>query len=479
MRRALGIGKLTQKSGDLALAELLFETLRNRILDGAFRHGEKLPGTRLIARDAGVSRWTAVIAVDMLIAEGLAEARKRSGTYASWSGSAAGFKPDAPDADQAEASKPHLPFAVGVPGLDLFPMQVWRRLQSHRWKQMPLDALQPGHDGGWPELRAAIAAHVATMRGIRCAPSQVFVTTSAHSAILLAGEVLCRPGSVVWMEEPGYFRTRSALQAAGLAPVPVMVDGEGIDIADGRRQAPKAAMAVVTSSSQFPTGVGLSDARKQSLLEWSASVGSFIVEDDFAGEFDMGHASTPLATMPNAARVVYMNTFSTTIFPSLRLSYLIVPKPICERFNEAVRQTERYATVPNQIVLADFLTSGQFMKHVRRCREAYAERREVLLRALQEECGGVFLIDEAAGGLHLCAKFAQARDDVAIAAAARDAGIVVEPLSRFYANAPKLAGLLLGFAGFRPDVLRDSARRLGALLNTHAFDRTRAAAAGF
>src|SRR5262249_6671598 len=148
--------------------------------------------------------------------------------------------------------------------------QIWRRLQAKHWKEMPVDALQAGHDGGWPDLRAAIAAHVGAMRGLKCAPSQVFVTTSAHAAILLAGEVLCRPGSVVWMESPGYFRTRAALQAAGMAPVGVAIDDQGLDIQDGRRLAPRAAMAVVTPSFQFPTGVGLSEERKHALLEWSA-----------------------------------------------------------------------------------------------------------------------------------------------------------------------------------------------------------------
>lgn len=469
--RAIGIEKIAPKSGDLALAERLFETLRDRILDGVMRHGEKLPGTRPIARDAGVSRWTAVMAVDMLIAEGLVEARKRSGTYVSWSGSTAGFKSDPSANDQPEALKPHLPFAVGVPGLDLFPMQVWRRLQARRWKQMPLDALQTGHAGGWPELRAAIAAHVAMTRGIKCAPAQVFITTSAHAAVLIAGEVLCRQGNVVWIEDPGYFRTHAALHAAGLAVVPVALDGEGIDIDEGRRLAPKAAMAIVTASVQFPTGIKMSEARKQSLLEWSASVGSFIVEDDFGGEFIKGRAPTALAAMPNANRVLYMNTFSTTIFPLLRLSYLIVPKPLCERFNEAVRQTERYATVPNQIVLADFLASGQFAKHVRRCKDAYAERREVLLDALREECAGVLQVDDGAGGLHLCAKFAKPLDDTAVAAVAREAGLIVEPLSRFYTNAPKQSGLLLGFAGFRLESLRESAKRLGAVLKSPAAAR--------
>jgi GntR family transcriptional regulator/MocR family aminotransferase len=431
----------------------------------------------MIARDASVSRWTAVVAVDMLIAEGLVEARKRSGTYVSWSGGGATFKPDATTGELTEPSAPHVPFAVGVPGLDLFPMQAWRRLQARRWKEMPIDALRPGHSAGWPDLRNAIATHVAATRGIKCTPQQVFVTTSAHAAIVLAAEVLCRPGSVAWMEEPGYFRTRAGLQAARLAPVAVAVDREGISIDDGRRLAPKAGLAVVTPAYQFPTGARMSEARKQALLEWSASVGSFIIEDDYAGEFAFGRSATqPLAAAPGAAHVVYMNTFSTTIFPSLRLSYLVVPKAIADRFAEALRRSERYATVPNQIVLADFISSGQFAKHLRRCRDAYAERRTALVDALKEFCSDTLAVERGAGGLHICAKFTQKADDAAIAAAAQAAGIVVEPLSRFYAESPAEMGLLLGFAGFRPEALRDGVKRLAGILDEQR--RTQRSAAG-
>ncbi len=464
-RQALGMIGLARKGKDLALAQLVFENLRNRILDGLWRHGEKLPGTRIIAKDAGVSRWTAVMAVDMLLAEGLVETRQRSGTYVVWSGSGPEYKPGESGHDQQEKPNAHVPFAVGVPGLDLFPMQTWRRLQAKHWKDMPVDALQAGHDGGWPDLRAAIAAHVGAMRGLKCSPTQVFITTSAHAAILLAVEVLCRPGSVVWMEEPGYFRTRAALQAAGAAAVGVAVDAQGIKIEDGRRLAPKAAMAVVTPSFQFPTGAPLADERKHALLEWAAQAGSFILEDDYACEFRQGRAaSTPLAAMPNGQRVVYMNTFSTTIFPSLRLSYLIVPRAIADRFTEALRRTERYATIPNQIVLADFLSSGQFSKHLRRCREAYAERRETLELALKDRCDGIFSNATARGGMHLCLRFDRRTDDEAVAAAAREAGIVVEPLSRFYAGAKKDSGLLLGFAGFRPEALGVATERLSKVL---------------
>ncbi len=462
-RPVLGLIGPARKGKDLALAQVVFENLRNRILDGLWRHGEKLPGTRVIAKDAGVSRWTAVMAVDMLLAEGLVEARKRSGTYVNWSGAGPSLRPDSSPA--SDGPKAHVPFAVGVPGLDLFPMHIWRRLQAKRWKEMPVDALQTGHDGGWPELRASIAAHVGSTRGLKCTPSQVFVTTSAHAAILLAGEVLCRQGSVVWMEEPGYFRTRAALQAAGLAPVAVAIDGQGLNVDDGRRLAPKASMAVVTGAFQFPTGVALGDGRKHELLDWSAQVGSFILEDDFASEFRHPRAATmPLAAMPNAQRVVYMNTFSTTIFPSLRLSYLIVPRAITDRFAEALRRTERYATVPNQIVLADFLASGQFAKHIRRCREAYAERQRILVEALESDCDGLFAGAPLLCGMHACVRFKQRVDDNEVATAARAAGLIVEPLSRFYANPTTDTGLLLGFAGFRPDSLRDAVKRLAPII---------------
>ena len=369
------------------------------------------------------------MAVDMLIAEGLVEARNRSGTYVNWSGSGPDLRP-APGAPAAPIDGPEA--ARALRRRRARPRSLSRCMSGaasrpSAGRTCPSTRLQTGHDGGWPELRTAIASHVGATRGLKCAPSQVFVTTSAHAAVILAAEVLCRPGSVVWMEEPGYFRTRAALQTAGLAPVAVAVDDEGMNIDDGRRLAPKAAMAVVTGAFQFPTGVALSDHRKHELLDWSAQVGSFILEDDFACEFRHPRSATlPLAAMANAQRVVYMNTFSTTIFPSLRLSYLIVPRAIADRFAEALRRTERYATVPNQIVLADFLSAGQFAKHIRRCREAYIERQHALTQALETECAGVFS-HTMVSGMHVCARFRQRIDDVAVADKARDVGLMVEP----------------------------------------------------
>lgn len=461
---AVGIGGLRRDDTDRALASLLFENLRNLILDGVWAHGEKLPGTRIIAKDAGVSRWTAVMAVEMLLAEGLVEARKRSGTYVNWSGDRPGSQRTETVERVGEASQ--VPFAIGAPALDVFPLHVWRRIQAKQWKNIPLDALHGGSGTGWAALREAIAVHVAATRGIKCTPAQVIVSTSSHAIVLLASEVLCSPGSIVWIEEPGYPSFRSALDAAGLMPLPVAVDAEGINVAQGLRHAPRAAMAIVSAAFQFPTGVQLSVGRKKALLDWSNETGAVLLEDDYACEFRLDRLSaTPLAAMSNNGRVIYMNTFASTIFPSLRLSYMVVPLALASRFAEVLRRSERYATVPNQMVLAEFLASGNFAKHLRRSRETVSERRQALLRALEEECSSFFRDDIVDGGLHLTARFRHRTDDVALARVVRAAGIAVEPLSRFHALPTDESGLLLGYSGYHPERLREATKQLSAVLS--------------
>jgi GntR family transcriptional regulator / MocR family aminotransferase len=470
-RTALGIVSLARNDGDLALAERLFDNLRNRILDGIWRHGDKLPGTRIIARDAGVSRWTAVVAVDMLIAEGLVEARKRSGTYVAYRGAT---RRESAPAAHLETAQANVPFALSVPALDLFPMHVWRRLQARRWRQMPTAALEDGDRTGWPVLRQAIAEFATTVRSIQCTAEQVVVVPSVEAAGRLVAQVLCRPGSLAWVEDPSAPNVRAIVQSAQLTPVSVATDDEGIDVDDGCRLAPLASLAVVTSSVQFPTGVRMSEARRRRLLEWSASAGAWIFEVDHNSEFPFG-SSRPLASLPGAKRVVYFDTFGKMLFPALRVAYLIVPRDAAARFHEAAMSYDRPPSVPNQIILADFLASGQFAKHLRRCREAYAERRDALVGALRRECADVLAIDGEQHGLFVCARLARGVDDVMIARRLREAGVVVEPLSPLYARPTDQRGLLLGFAGHKPELIRGAAAKLGEALRV-ALSFRRAAA---
>lgn len=462
-RAALGLVSLARNDVDRALAERLFENLRNLILDGVWRYGDKLPGTRIVARDAGVSRWTAVVAIDMLIAEGLVETRKRSGTYVAWRG-AARIKGHATDGERDTADAP---FGLGLPALDLFPMQAWRKLQARRWRHMPPAALQEGHVSGWPALREAIAEFAATVRGIHCSPDQVFVVSSVEAGGRRTGEALCHPGNLAWVEDPGSKGVQALVRSSQLVPVAVRVDREGIDVEEGIRLAPRAPLAVVTPATQFPTGIRMSDARRGRLLEWARSSQAWIFEGDHALEFPSGRR--PLAATPGADRVVYFDTFGKMLFPSIRLAYIIAPPSAVEKFAAADQTYDRPPPVPTQIVLTDFLTSGQFAKHLRRCREAYAERRHALLSALQEECAGLLAVAPEQEGLFLCATLPRGLDDVAIVAKAAERGLALTALSSCYERkSEEQKGLLLGFTGHPPDRLRVAAKTLAQVLKEEA-----------
>jgi GntR family transcriptional regulator/MocR family aminotransferase len=464
---------LARKDVDRALAERLFENLRNLILDGVWRYGDKLPGTRIIARDAGVSRWTAVVAIDMLIAEGLVEARKRSGTYVAFQGATRTV--EHPVAGEA-AAVPAAPFALGLPALDLFPMHVWRKLQARRWRQMPAAALDEGHAAGWPALRQAVAEFAATVRGIQCSADQIFVVSSVEAAGRLTGQVLCRPGSLAWVENPGTANTNAIVSSAQLVPVSVSVDDEGIDVDEGRRLAPAASLAVVTPAAQFPTGLRMSDVRRRRLLDWASSAGAWIFEADHTMEYPSGRA--PIASLAQADRVVYFDTFGKMLFPSLRVAYLVVPRETVSRFQAADLSYDRPPPVPNQIILADFLTSGQLGKHLRRCRDAYAERREALLSALNEECASLLSIAPGQEGLFVCARLPRGVDDVAIVDKARERGIVLTALSPRYDRPTEDRGLLFGFSGHGPETLRESVKALAPILKAMVPARTLSAAVG-
>jgi GntR family transcriptional regulator/MocR family aminotransferase len=259
----------------------------------------------------------------------------------------------------------------------------------------------------------------------------------------------------VWTEEPGYFGTPQAVRAAGAEPVPVPVDAEGLMVGEGIARAPAAKLAIVTPACQFPLGVPMSLARRRELLDWAAAQNAWIIEDDYDCEFpSTKRVLRPLAALGEASRVVYVNTFSKTLFPALRLAYAIVPEALIDRFIAARRGIDRNTTVPNQMVLADFLSTGQFARHLRHCRDAYAERRAVMLEGLEREFGGALKTNTFSPGLHICATYKSNADDAHLAALAAKSGVVVEPLKRFFAGSQTQSGLLLGYAGFTPAVIR-------------------------
>lgn len=459
-RQTSGLMTLAAQARGATLTGQLFQSMRRLITEGVWRRGERIPGSRILARDASVSRTTVLATIEMLVAEGLLETRGTAGTFVA--GTSADKSTAPAKASAIPLPAPNLvPFSASTPALDLFPLRVWRRLQARRWSTMPLAALDDGDDAGLLELRAAITAHLDASRGIKCGAHQIVVVSSAQSAIHLAALVLAERGAKVWTEEPGYFSAASAVRAAGAQTVPVPVDDEGLIVDEGVRLAPQAKMAIVTPACQMPLGVPMSLTRRTQLLHWARTHEAWIVEDDYASEFPAAkRVSNPLAAMASSDRVIYVNTFSKTLFPALRLAYLIVPEPLVERFIAARRGIDRNASVPNQMVLADFLNTGQFARHLRRCREAYSERRRAMVDGLAREFDDLLNVRDNLPGLHVCATYDALVDEAQIAALAGAQGINFEPLKQFYAGISTQRGLVLGFAGFTPAIIRTQLRVL-------------------
>ncbi len=449
----------------------LYEQLREIILSGRLTPGARLPSSRALARELGVSRNTVVGAFDQLLSEGYIEGRPGSGTYVS------NVLPEALLAarDQlapgpAPARRPNLSrrgrrlagtridrrrcdtaFAPGQPDLERFPFEVWSRLLGKWWRRPERAVLRDGEPAGYPPLRQAIADHLAAFRAVRCDADAVIIVSGVQQAATLTAQLLLEEGERVWVEEPGYPGLRAALSAVGLEPAPVPVDAEGIDVAAGEALAPEVRLACVAPSQQYPLGTTMSLARRLQLLEWAARRGAWIVEDDYDSEYR--YAGRPLAALQGLdrdGRVIYAGSFSKVMFPSLRLGYLVVPPDLVDAFARARAALDSYPSAVVQPALADFIAEGHFAAHVRRMRTLYAARLEALQAAAGSHFGGVLRLPAADAGMQvvaeLAAELAARMDDGQASARAAAAGVVAAPLSAYFSGPPTRQGLLLGYA---------------------------------
>ncbi|HEV7372434.1 PLP-dependent aminotransferase family protein [Arenibaculum sp.] len=469
----------------------IYRRLRDAVLSGALLPGARLPSSRSLARELGVSRNTVVTALDELVAEGYLEPRVGSGTYvaaalpenllhtppasapASSPASLPAGPPPTPARPRSWEPDPILPFRAGVPALDRFPLAVWRRLQARRWRSLGSAELHYGSPAGWKPLREAVAGYLRTARGVRCDAEQVMIVSSCQAAIDLAARLLLQPGERAWVEEPGYLGAVEALRSRGAVPVPVPVDAEGLDVAAGRALAPDARLAYVTPSCQYPLGVTLGLRRRLELLAWAAEAGAWILEDDYDSEYR--YAGRPLAALqgldrPGAERVIYLGTFSKVMFPALRIAYAVLPHQLAEPFARLRRYVDDHTSLPAQMVLHDFIAEGYFSAHVRRTRLCYAERQEALLHSVSRHLGGLVEADPAPAGMQVVARLAPGLGigDSAVAEAARRAGVMLLALSDCHAGPPLHRGLLLGYSGFPPEALDRAARRLADVIGKTA-----------
>ena len=513
----------------------LYDAIRAAIVSGRLPAGARLPSSRALASETGVSRVTVGVAFDQLSAEGYVEARTGSGTFVR-----EGLPDDALHARrrrlqssqrtkqgaQVAAPVPRVPpalvqahslpvhqtapiaFLAGVPALDLFPAALWAKLSARRWRGAIGDGsarlLNYGNPMGYYPLRRAIASYVGLVRGVRCEAEQVIVTAGAQQALDLAARVLLRPGEPVWLEEPGYFGAKAAFEAIGATIIPVPVDAEGLNSAAGEALDSTARLAYVSPSHQFPLGVTLSMRRRLALLDWAARARAWVIEDDYDGEFR--YVGRPLASLQGLdadrsaageqstvnGRVLYIGTFSKTLCPALRLGYLIVPPLLVDTFAAAKGAAVGHTASVEQAVLTDFIEEGHYGRHVRRMRLVYAERQAALVAAASAHLTQWVDVRPSPAGMHLVgwlrAEVARSGitdrllSDIALANA-----VVTTPLSLYRSKrsgreirgaATRDGALLFGYSAFSEAAIWKGARQLEHALSSDSRSSLRRRRAG-
>jgi GntR family transcriptional regulator/MocR family aminotransferase len=314
---------------------------------------------------------------------------------------------------------------------------------------------------GYLPFREAIAEYLGAVRGVRCDPSQVLVTTGSQQGLQLSAYVLLDAGERVWVEEPGYSGARQALISAGAQLVRVPIDQEGLNVAEGIRRARNAHAAYITPSHQYPLGVTMSATRRMMLLNWAVRTGAWIIEDDYDSEYRFGER--PIASLQGTdtdGRVIYVGTFSKVMFPAVRLGYVVVPKDLALAFSTARSAADNFSSTLYQAVMTDFIREGHFARHIRRMRMLYMERRTALVEAIHKEMGDTLEVIGAEAGMHLVALLPRGVSDVEVSRKAAQMGISAMPLSSCYSKPPVRGGLILGYGGTDARQIYDGVRKL-------------------
>lgn len=469
----------------------LYDELRGSILSGRLPPGSRLPASRELAALSGVSRNTVMLAFEQLRAEGYISGRLGSGTYVAEALPEHAMSPTTVPAIPNPATGTRRPvsqrgerlarvqfapgghpvagqaFRSGLPALDQFPHELWRQVLNRRLSQSLSNSLAYDDPRGFEPMRRAIAAHLSEARGARCSPDQIIVTLGAQQALDLAVRVLADPGDAVLMEDPGYFAARALFEGEGLDIVPVPVDGEGMDVAAGIRARPDARLAYVTPSHQHPLGVMMSLPRRLALLAWAEREGAWIIEDDYASEYR--YAGRPLAALQGIdhhGRVIYVGTFSKTLYPALRMGYLVAPPDLAPLLATARQLIDRQPPAFAQLAVADFIAEGHYARHLRRMRKLYAERQAMLIDVIASEIGAPLDLPPAEAGMNLVAWLPADIDDRAVDCAAAKLGVQASAVSNYSRRPLPRPGLVLGYTGIDRPVMVEGARKLGQAIRT-------------
>lgn len=475
------------------LYQQLEDQIRAAIREGRLQPGDRVPSTRHLAADLGLSRNTAKAAFNQLIVEGYLVAGAGSGTRVARdlpeqllqvpsrkNKAQPEITPILP-AKSAEkmratgqfirqdADRVSRPFRPHTPATDEFPRQLWAGLTTRRARQTSRDLLERVDPRGYKPLRRAVAAYLGSARGVACDEDQVIITAGAQQAIDLIAKILLDPGDVVCMEEPGYTPASQLFELSGATIAPVPVDQDGLVVEQLPNAAGKPKLVYVTPSSQFPLGMTMSLPRRAALIDWAQRTGTVIVEDDYNGEYRYAGRPLPaLYGLAPAGRVLYTGSFSKVLFPALRIGFVVVPPDLVDHFAAARWLTDRHSPPLEQAVLTDFIEQGHFARHIRRMRTLYAERQAALVRTAADNLQGIIQVPAADAGMHLIGWMHPGVSETMLLNAASRAGVELIPTSLFRTQTCDRGSVLLGYAPFAEKEIRRATEKLAREIRAQA-----------
>lgn len=463
----------------------LYMGLRDVILTGGLSSGTRLPASRTLATELGVSRTTVIEAVDRLISEGLLEAKVGAGTFVSNDmdhthsleqdfispkfSSPPKFSMSASHATKHFAIRDRLPyksraFVTALPALDEFPVAQWARLSARHLRSDRDSILGYGEPFGLHRLRVAIASHLNASRGIHCDPEQIFVVSGAQQAFSLLSDTLLNPSDKVWFENPGAIGARNAFVSRGADLIPVAIDDDGLDVKDGLAKAPDFRLAFVTPSHQQPLGKIMSLSRRLALLRAAENTDAIIIEDDYDGDFYFGNQPLPtLKSIDTNNRVIYVGTFSKTLFPSLRLGFLLSPPALVETMQTIFSSSLTGVPTWSQSIVADFMDEGYFATHIRTMRALYKKRHDIL-HEFAPMIENHIRIMKASAGFHTVGYLSKHLNEEKLVREAKEVGVELSPISRYCISPINTRGVVIGYGASNASQLEHGVTLLSQIL---------------
>lgn len=478
---------MSPRNAEASLFRWVYDEIRTAIVSGRLEAGARLPSSRSLARQQSVSRGIVVAAFEQLAAEGYIECVVGSGSFVRRAPRkpTLAAKPLRPATGSAGPqlrlsrrgqclaqqpypklrSSPAEAFHLDLPALDLFPLHIWSRIAARRLRRARPGLLAHGDDQGFPPLRAAIASHIATTRGVQCSPEQIVITSGTQQSLDLVARLLLDRGDPVWIEDPAYPGASALFRGVGAEVIGIPVDGEGLHWAGSRGSRRTGRMVYVTPGCQFPLGITMSLPRRRALLDWARRENAWIFEDDYDGAFCFsGRPLAALQSLDPAGNVIYSNSFNKLLFPGLRLAFLVLPPKLAGAAAAARSVVDRFPSVPFQATLFDFIAEGHFSRHVRRMREVYTTRLKTLVRSAGAELSGLLELRPPHAGLQVVGWLPADVDDRAAARIAAEHGVDSSPLSALRVDRALPSGLVLGVTAAGERAIRAAVRRLGQAL---------------